>query len=303
MIEFTAEDFRELCRSETVSERIGSIEAQRQIAVRTFWSRLAAGAVVTVAAFWLLSFAGWPTTAWIIGALSGLATFIIAAAPLRTAIESLKHPVLAELARRAGMEYYPCDFEPPVFSSAQILLFDGALSNRSFADLFNGVDKDGLGWAVYEADLQRRMGRHSYTVFSGQIYALQRQPGAAGITTIVPDRGILNFWKPARDMDRVRIEADSAFERKFEVYSTHAEEAGLLLRDPELRAHLLELRKAGRVWVFIAPDEALVAAWGKNRFEPGSMFRSVAGEERARMMFEDLRASIVTLLALKAHLG
>lgn len=303
MIEFTASHFDELCSSDPVCERIGTIETERKAAVRKFWLRLALGTAATVAAFWSLSASGWETTAWIVAGLFGFATFIAAAAPLQGAIESLKHPVLEELARRAGMEYLPTDFVPPVFAGARGVLFGAGLSNQSFTDLFNGADEEGLGYALYEADLQRRVGRNSYTVFSGQMYALQRRPRGQGVTAIVPDRGLFNLWKPARDMERVRIEADTAFEKKFEVYSTEPGEARQLLDDRGLRARLLELRKSGRVFVYVAPEEVLVAASGKNRFEPGSMFRSRAGEERARLMFDDICASFEVLRDLKARLG
>ena len=104
-------------------------------------------------------------------------------------------------------------------------------------------------------------------------------------------------------MERVRIEGDEAFEKKFEVYSTHPLEARELLFDTVFRAKLLELRKTGRVFVYAGPEEALVAATGKDRFEPGNMLRSRPGEERVKGMFEDVRASLELLRSLKAKLG
>ncbi len=140
-------------------------------------------------------------------------------------------------------------------------------------------------------------------MFSGQVYALQSGAARKAITVVVPDRGILNFWKPASDMQRVKIENDTEFEKKFEVYSTDPLEAKQILFDSELRAQLNEMRRGGRVFAYFGPDEALVAATGKNRFEPGSMFRSRAGEERARLMFDDVCASLEILRKLKAKLG
>jgi hypothetical protein len=80
-------------------------------------------------------------------------------------------------------------------------------------------------------------------------------------------------------------------------------EARGLLFDPAFRAKLLELRKSGRVCVYVGPDEALLAANGKDRFEPGSMLRSRPGEERVRLMFDDVCASLDLLRALKLKLG
>ncbi len=212
--------------------------------------------------------------------------------------------MLEEVGRKAGLEYMPSGFVPPAFGSACTLLFGGGgFSSETYSDLFNGTDEEGRGVAVYEACLQRRAGKNTYVVFSGQVYAIQRRPGAQGRTVIVPDRKLLNFWKPDNAMERVKIEGDTAFEKKFEVYSTHPMEARELLFDSAFRAKLLELRKAGRVFVYAGPEEALVAATGKDRFEPGSMLRSRPGEERVRLMFDDVCASLGLLRELKAKLG
>lgn len=304
MIELTTSDFRTLCSAETVRERIGALEGERRAAVRQFW-RLGLGGLVLAALAGITLFkAGWETTGLIAFAIFLVVAIVAAIAPLIAAKEGLKHPVLDEIARRAGLEYFPNDFTPPAFASACALLFGaGGFSSRTFSDLFNGKDEEGRGLAVYEACLHRRAGKNSYVVFSGQIFAIQRRPGGQGRTVIVPDRKLLNFWKPASAMERVRIEGDTAFEKKFEVYSTHPMEARKLLFDTAFRARLLELRKNGRVFVYAGPEEALVAANGKDRFEPGSMLRSRPGEERVKLMFDDVCLSLALLRELKAKLG
>jgi hypothetical protein len=95
--------------------------------------------------------------------------------------EGLKHPVLDEVAKRAGLEYFPADFVPPAFGSARSLLFGGSgFSSETYSGLFNGTDGEGRRLAVDEACLRRRAGRNSHVVFSGQIYAIQRRPAARG---------------------------------------------------------------------------------------------------------------------------
>lgn len=304
MIQFEAGHFQEVCAAQAVRERIETLEADRKAALRKFWTRLAIGLVLTVAAVVTLHDAGWELVAWIVGAVFLIGTIIAAISPLGAVKEGLKHPVLEEIARQGGMEFLADAFTPPVFNSGAHLLFGGGgFSSANFTDLFHGADEEGRGYAVYEASLQRRSGKNTYTVFSGQMYAIHRAPGAAGYTAIVPDKKIFNFWKPASDMERVRIEGDEEFERRFEVYSTVPAEAKQLLVDSALRARLLDLRKAGRVFAYIGPEEALVAASGKDRFEPGSMFRSRPGEDRVRGMFDDVCASLTVLKDLKARLG
>jgi hypothetical protein len=304
MIQLTNSDFQTLCTAGTVRERIGALEGERKAAVRKFWLRGLIGLALAVAALLTLLNAGWHGVAFVVFGLFLVATGIAAAGPLMAAKEGLKHPVLDEVARRAGLEYIPADFTPPGLASACKLLFGGGgFASETYSDLFNGTDEEGRGLAVYEASLQRRAGKNTYSVFCGQMYAIQRRPGRPGRIAIVPDRKLLNFWKPASDMERVRIEGDEAFEKKFEVYSTHPMEARELLFDSAFRARLLELRRNGRVFVYAGPEEALVAASGKDRFEPGSMLRSRPGEERVRLMFDDVCASLELLRELKAKLG
>jgi Protein of unknown function (DUF3137) len=304
MTQLTDRDYRALCAAETVRGRIAALEGERKAAARKFWLRGLGGLVLATAVAVMLFESGWETSAFIAFMIILVAAMIAAFLPLNAAKEGLKHPVLEEIGRKAGLEYIPSGFVPPAFGSACALLFGGGgFSIETYSDLFNGTDEEGRGLAVYEACLQRRAGKNSYVVFSGQVYAIQRRPGTQGHTVIVPDRKLLNFWKPSSDMERVKIEGDPAFEKKFEVYSTHPMEARELLFDTAFRARLLELRKAGRVFVYAGPEEALVAASGKDRFEPGSMLRSRPGEERVKLMFDDVCASLDLLRELKAKLG
>jgi hypothetical protein len=304
MIQLTNDDFQTLCAAGTVRERIGALEGERKAAVRKFWLRGTVGLALTAAALASLLSAGWTVMAVLVFVMFLVGTIAVAGAPLMAAKEGLKHPVLEEVARKAGLEYIPTDFTPPAFGSARALLFGGGgFSSEIYSDLFNGTDDEGRGFAVYEASLQRRAGKNTYSVFCGQIYAIQRRPGRQGHIAIVPDKKIFNFWKPASDMERVPVEGDPAFEKVFEVYSTHPMEARELLFDSAFRARLLELRKDGRVCVYAGPEEALIAVNGKDRFEPGSMLRSRPGEERVKLMFDDVCASLELLRELKAELG
>jgi hypothetical protein len=302
MIELTSSDFQTLCADGVVRERIGALEGERKAAVRKFWIRGLGGLAPALAAGVSLFLSGWETVAVIASLVFVIAAIVAAIGPLMAAKEGLKLPVLEEIAKRAGMEYIPSDFTPPAFGACGLLFGRSGFSSQTFTDLFNGTDEEGRGFAVYEANLQRRSGKNSYTVFSGQLYAVQRRPGHQGYLAIVPDRKIFNFWKPAGDMERVRIEGDEGFEKKFEVYATHPMEARELL-DPVFRARLVELRKTGRVYLYAGPEEALAATAGKDRFEPGSMLRARPGEERVKLMFDDVCASLGLLRELKAKLS
>jgi len=300
MFDYDAAHFDELCRAGRVRSRIDTIEEARKSAVRGFWLYAVGGAALAVAIGWSLVASGWPAFGVILAIAVFIVALVLAIRPLSRVSRELKHPVLETLAERGGMEYLPDGFEPPVFPDAQRALF-GGLSGRAFTDLFHGTDPQGKRFAVYEGTLTRRQGKNTVTVFAGQIYAWQRRSRAGGETAILPDKGLFNFIKP-KGMERVKFDSDPAFEKKFEIYSTHPASAlGLVAGD--VRRALLELRERGRVSLYAGPEDVLVAVWGKNRFEPGSMFRSRSGEERVRTMFDDVCASMAVLRRLKAAIG
>jgi hypothetical protein len=305
MIELTAECFNELCGEAPVRDQIGSLDTHRRAAMRKFWLCLAGGVLLAPLGWKALYALGWPNAAIVAAIVLVSIGFFTGYSALARVGESLKHPVLEAIAARAGLEYIATGFSPPVYPIAGKALFGSGFSSETFTDLFHGSDADGHGYAVYEASLQRRTGRNTHIVFTGQIYALQRRALTRGRTAILPDKGILNFFKPASDMERVRIGAPEAeFEDRFEVYSTAPAEATQLLFDTDLRRTLLDLRRQwGRVHVWLDPENVLVAIVGPNHFEPGSMFRSRAGEERVRSMLDDVCASLAVLRDLKARLG
>lgn len=301
MIEYTDSHFSDLCRSGPVRERIGTLEETRRAAVRSFWLYLLGSLALAAAIIVSLTMGGWGMWGWILGIAVIIGGLILAILPLSRAGEGLKHPLLETLAGQGGMQYLPSGFDPPVYPEARNTLFGSWLSGQTFTDLFHGTDADGKRFALYEACLTRKSGKSTVTIFTGQVYAFQRRSRGGGTIAIVPDRGLFNFFKPAKGMERVKFDGDPDFEKKFEVYASHPSEAlGLLGSDA--RRQLLQLRQAGRVFAYAGPEDILVAAWGKNRFEAGSMFRSIAGEARARKMFDEVCESLGVLRALKQSL-
>ncbi len=302
MIEFSEDHFRDLCRSGRVSVEIATIEEKRKAAVKTFWLYLVGGVALSAAIGWSLVAANWPTAGFILGFAVLIIAVILAIHPLTKAGEALKHPVLEELAAKGGLTYLATGFDPPVYPDARKALFGNWLSGQTFTDLFHGTDAEGRRFALYEGNLTRKQGKNTVTIFSGQMYAFQRRAKGGGEIVIVPDRGLFNFFKPLSGMERVKFENDADFERRFEVYAYKPHEATGLL-GPDIRRNLLALRQAGRVFAYIGPEDIFVAATGKNKFEAGSMFRSVSGEERVRAMFDDVCAGLAVLRRLRAALG
>ena len=305
MTEFTAEYFDDLCRQGPVQGQIQTIEDTRKAAVKQFFLRLlgtfAAGIILAI-----LLASSVPLLAAIVLVAALVGGIIWAMGPLERAKQGLKHPVLHALAERGGMTYEPSNFVPPVFADACRTIFGSWLSGTTFTDLFYGQDASGSNFAFYEALLTRRVGKNTTTVFQGQIYALQRQRGGTGLTIILPDKGIFNFFKPGAGMERVHFEDHPEFESRFEVYSTAPMEAKMLLGSREIKDQLLEARGnawGSRLFAYLSPTDAFIAINGKDRFEPGSMFRSRPGEERVRQMFDEVCGSLTVMKRLKAAFG
>jgi hypothetical protein len=303
MAEFTASHFADLCSQGPVQEQIATIEDRRSSAVSHFWKVLALG---TVAALIAAYFAGSQfdgTVGWILFVVIMIGVFIYAWNPLAAAAEAIKHPTLEAIAAQGGMTYMPAGFEPPVLGEAKRALFGSWLSHCGFTDLLYGTDEEGRNFAFYEGTLSQGHGKHKTQVFSGQFYAFQRGRTQQGEIVAVPDRGLFNFFKPSGGFQRMRFEADPEFEKKFEVYATDTAEAEMLFGSMTLRRTLLELRQSGKIFLYVGPSDVLAAVTGPNRFEPGSMFKSKGGEERVRLMFTDVCASLDILKRLQAILA
>jgi hypothetical protein len=301
---FTATDFATLCAHGPVREQIGTIERTRGAAVKRFWLVLLGGLAAAAVLAWFLGSAFNPAVGFVAFAVIGIVLLIFALSPLSAAAAAIKHPTLHALAEQGGMSFTPTGFEPPAFAQAKRPLFGGWLSGATFTDLFYGTAADGKRFAFYEATLTQGHGKHRTTVFTGQVYAFERSRTQVGDMVAVPDKGLFNFFKPAGGFQRVRIEGDEAFEKKFEVYAVDEAAARMAFAGSfEARRLLLELRERGKVFLFVGPDDVLAAVSGGDRYEPGSMFSSKAGEERVRLMFDDVCTAMETVKRLQAVFG
>jgi hypothetical protein len=293
---------REVCAAGPVAIELSTMDDRRRSGLVRFSVTVAAAvAAAALLAYMLAS----PQRLGLIFAAVFLILFLAIALgylQLGKVGEALKVPALQTIAAKAGLTYAERGFDPPAYADARKALFGNWLSTQTFTDLFKGSDENGKRFALYEAVLVRGSGRSRHTVFSGQVHAWQRRDRSGSEIVIVPDRGIFNFFKPIGGMERVRFDSDPEFERRFEVYAFEPEEA-LMVIGSDFRRALLELRQAGRVFTYIGPEEVLVAGWGRNRFEPGSMFRPIPGEERVRHMIEDVCAGLATLERLKAAIA
>jgi len=302
MIAYSDALCREICGAGPVALQISTMEDRRWSGLVRFWATLGAGISITAGLIYMLAGSQRAGFAGIFAVvILGLA-WVLGYSQLAKVAGALKVPVLQTIAAKGGLTYRNVGFDPPVFAAARPALFGNWLSSQTFTDLFNGSDENGKNFSLYEAVLVRGHGRNRHKIFSGQVYAWQRRVRSGGEIAIVPDRGIFNFFKPVGGMERVRFEADPEFERKFEVYAFEPQQAEMVI-GADLRRALVDLRQAGRVFAYVGPEEVLIAASGRNRFEPGSMFRAIQSEQRVRAMLEDVCAGLATLERLRATIA
>jgi hypothetical protein len=302
MIAYSDTLCREICGAGPVAHQISTMEEKHWSGMVRFWATLGAG--ISVAAILVYALAGSPRIGFAVIFAVLIVGFAgrIGYAQLAKVADTLKVPALQTIAAKGGLTYREIGFDPPFFAEARKALFGDWLSSQTFTDLFSASDERGKSFALYEGVLVRGSGKNRHTVFSGQVYAWQRPAGSAGEIVIVPDHGIFNFIKPVAGLERVSFESDPEFESRFEVYASEPQQAAMLL-GVDLRHTLLELRQSGRVFGYVGPGDMLIAAAGRNRFEPGSMFRSIPGDQRVCAMLEDVCAGLATLERLKATIA
>lgn len=282
-------DFDRLVNGE-LKAGLDASDQLRKSAVSKFW--LFMGIVVAAAVVLLLVIAGSGhfVIGMVVAIVVGVGAFIAASMPLNKAKGQIKTPIAHALAGQLGLSWVERGFAPPGFESAQRTLF-GYVSNSTFGDLFQG-QVDGRAFAVYDALLTRRAGKNTHTVFQGQIWRIERRPPYPTETVIVPDKGLFNFFKPRGGMVRVRFPEDQGFEKTFEAYGDNEAESRSLLSNA-VREWLAGVRQeTGRTFVHLQGSDIVVALWGPDRFEPGSMFKSEPGVERARKMWTDLNGAV-----------
>ncbi len=288
--------FGQLCEGPLKSVLDGSVEARRK-AMGQFWLRLGIGLVVTLAVILLVS----GTWKFALGVAGLVATGFVAFGPLSKAATALKTPVLAAATESVGAAYQAEDFATPGYERLHRLF--GSPTSKRFTDLITGHWGE-RPFSIYEAVLTRRAGKSTQTVFMGQIYDHRRVTPVQGTTAVVPDKGLFNVFKPGPGMERVKVEGDPEFDRKFEVYSTLPDEARALLSEP-VRRKLLELRgDNSRVFVVYEGDLVSTALYsGQDRLEAGNMMSNTPAKERARSIYADMQRGLAQSHQLSETLG
>jgi hypothetical protein len=276
-----------------IGPQLVGFEAERVAAMGKFWLRIALGAPIAAAIAWVAaSFlgAGWGIG---VGALAVAFAGAYAYAPLEAVGKRAKIAVLNAIAGALGISYQLDGFAAPGFDHFCALDLLPAHDRSSTEDLFSGL-RSGCAFGLYDAHLERRQrdnkGNETWvTCFRGSLIHLAFPNKFMGVTVVRRDAGLFNLFQRKMNLQRIGF-GDSRFEKTFEVYGSDQVEARYLVH-PVFMEKLLALEttfKGGKIRCAFSEGDLLVAVEGKDRFEIGGLFSSLAKPERVTSMAGDV---------------
>jgi hypothetical protein len=174
---------------------------------------------------------------------------------------------------------------PKGFSSKS----DSAGRRARFEDQMSG-EAHGAQFKSVEVHLQRKNDDNWQTVLRGQMMSLTFPRKFLGKTVVLRDKGFLQGKKKG-EMKRVGL-VDPVFEKIFEAYSTDQVEARYLL-DPVFMQKLVDLERSvdgKKIRFGFIDGQLLIVVETPNRFEAGSMLKSLTTPERTQKILDEIGA-------------
>lgn len=159
----------------------------------------------------------------------------------------------------------------------------------SFEDKMWG-EAHGAQFDSVEVHLERKGDKTYHTVLRGQMMTITFPRKFLGRTVVLRDKGFLQGKKKG-DMKRVGL-VDPVFEKIFEAYSTDQVESRYLL-DPVFMQKLIDLERSvdGKNIRFGFIDgQLLIVVETPNRFEAGSMLKSLTTPDRTQKILDEIGA-------------
>lgn len=270
-------------------------ETRRKAAVKTVFMVGAIIALVTlaVAIFLWMRF---PAKDLGLFALAGgaMGIFAFTAFKLKSVQAETKDILIANICNFIGWTFAEEVLETPPLA---LLQENGLLPKRydrvKFEDKMSG-QVHGAGFEALECHMEKRVktknGTRWETVFRGALMAVDFHREFMGKTVVLRDKGMFNRKKRG-DMKRVGL-VDPVFEKIFEAYGTDQVEARYLLT-PDFMQQLVDLEKSvdgKRIRFGFLNDLLLIVVDTPNRFEAGSMFKSLSDTARTQKILDEVTA-------------
>lgn len=205
-----------------------------------------------------------------------------------------KSQVLPRIAARFGSLTWR-RAEPPLDDFRRHRLFPEWDRATAEDEIFG--DYRGMPLSIVELTLTRGSGKRKRTVFRGVTCAVTLPRGLAGVTVVVPDRGMLgNLAERLRGgpCEPVRLE-DPVFEKAYEVYASDQIAARALLT-PAFMERFMSFAASGRFGAPVALVQenrlllALASQTGHDLFEPPSYLKPAAARDAVVQLHDDIEA-------------
>jgi len=163
------------------------------------------------------------------------------------------------------------------------------IKRSSFEDQMSG-EAHGAQFTSVETHLEQKNDDNWRTVFRGQVMTLTFPRKFLGKTVVLRDKGVFQR-KKLGDMKRVGL-VDPIFEKIFEAYSTDQVESRYLL-DPAFMQKLIDLERSvdgKKIRFGFVDGQLLIVVETPNRFEAGSMLKSLTTPDRTQRILDEVGA-------------
>ena len=214
-------------------------------------------------------------------------------APVKAVANATKFQSLKTISDAIACDYTMGGFSPDGISNFNSLTLLPQCDRSDYQDRFGG-SHHGCAFAFFDGHLERKVRTNKSTswrtVFRGQLICIDFPKKFLGTTIVRRDAGMFNFLERwSTKLSRVGL-GDSRLEKAFEVYSDDQVEARYLIH-PVFMERLLELEtqfqgKNLRCGFFAG--QLLIVIEGGDKFEIGTMFKTLLDENRVRQVVEDL---------------
>ena len=269
-------------------------EVERISALRAFWRRLVACGLLSIGiAFVVLTvFESEEPAIWsLLGC--GVLTWIYAWSPVEAVANATKAQALQIIANAIGCSYSLTSFTPDGIELFKEMSLLPGYDRAEWNDRFAGVHH-GCAFAFFDGHLEQKVqtknGTSWKTVYRGQLICIDFPKKFLGTTVVRRDAGFFNFLQRwSTSLQRVGL-PDSRLEKAFEVYSNDQVEARYLIH-PVFMERLLDMEahfKGERLRCAFYQGKLLIAIEGGDKFEIGSMFKTLLDEGRVRGVLNDL---------------
>lgn len=269
-------------------------EVERLAAIDTFWQRAGLGALATLGVFGLARLLAFELDLSLFAATAtGIAAGTWAMAPARAVALAAKKQALEAIAGAINCSYALDTFPPDGMEQFTHWQLVPTGDRATFQDRFAGAHH-GCNFAFFDGHVQKkvrtRRGSRWETLFRGQLICIEFPKQFSGTTLVHRDAGMFNFigaW--GTSLQRVGL-GESRLEKAFEVYASDQVEARTLIH-PVFMERLLELEaqfNGQQLRCAFVSGRLLVAIEGGDRFELGSMFRTLLDEARVQVILKDV---------------